>query len=179
MNSEQPLPPLRYEDIPRNYALCPNAQCPRASHCLRHHSYTLASAHTAEHLCLMPQAWGGEACRHFAPSEPQTLCRGMKNMYLGLQPWQATALREQLRPIFGSDRHFYRYQRGEYVVSPERQAQVAEAFRRLGLQGPPRYDHTFQAYFFNSRGFGSLHSHHNFQTNERIGYEGKPRRSDY
>ncbi|MBQ8051535.1 MAG: hypothetical protein IJ197_08195 [Bacteroidaceae bacterium] len=58
-------------------------------------------------------------------------------------PWyMVQALREEIIPIFGSRRQFYRYRLGRWAISPKKQEQVAAVFRRFGFEEEPQFDVT-------------------------------------
>ena len=47
-----------------------------------------------------------------------------------------------MKSLFGSDRNFYRYNRGEYKLTPERQEEVMAVFRQHGYDTKDlRFEH--------------------------------------
>ena len=147
--------------------MCYNDACPKAGECLRHRVYTLAPATERQHLCVLPQAWQDGACTEFAENRPQRLAWGMKHLFDGIPMWKATAIRHELMEIFGSEATFYRYRRGEYLVTPQLQAKIADLFAHYGYTSPRHYDRTVQAFYFPSPGFGTLHSNTTERTKKR------------
>ena len=166
--TEESTPGLRYEDVPDQWAVCPNDQCPRAQECLRHRAYTLMPASEKQRLSVMPQAWQSGECTEFAEDRPQQLAWGMKRLFNGIPEWKATAIRHELYDLFGAERTYYRFRRGEYVITPKQQQDIADLFARHGITEPRQYDYAVTAYYFQSPGFGSLHSSTEKRTLKRI-----------
>ena len=161
-------PELKYEDVPRGWAICPNDGCPRASECLRHRAYTLSPSTEKQRLCVMPGAWLGGECSEFAEDSPKLLAWGMKAIFNDIPKWKAAVIRHELFSLFGAERTFYRFRRGEYVITPEQQQEIADLFARHGITAPRHYDYAFMAYYFPSPGFGSLHSSSDARTLQRL-----------
>lgn len=92
----------------------------------------------------------------------------MKGIFHNIPKWQATAIRHELQLLFGSEPTYFRYRRGEYLITPERQAEIAAIFARYGYTQPLQYDHMKTAYYFPSPGFGTYHSNKTRHTYEKL-----------
>ena len=139
---------LHFSDIPHDWAICFQQDCPLADTCLRHHAAMLAPESLRYHNTVLPGARNAETCTLFAEDKPVRIARGMKSMFPTEQSWLDKRLRAEVISIFGSRAQYYRYRVGDYTVSPEQQLRVAEAFRALGIKQEPRYDQTFLQYYF-------------------------------
>ena len=159
---------LHYSNVPKEWALCFNEQCPMANKCLRYIVYTLAPETECSHQCVLPQAWRSGKCTEFAEARKQKLAWGMKYLFNGIPTWQATAIRHEIIELFGSHSTYYRFYRGEFLITPKRQDEIAAIFARYGITTPGRYDHVIEDYFFHTRGFGSYHSYTNQKTKARL-----------
>lgn len=159
---------LHYSNVPKEWALCYNSECPRASECLRHAVYTIAPETVHSHQCVLPQAWQSGTCSKFVEARKQTLAWGMSRLFVGIPSWQATAIRHEIIPLFGSRSTYYRFYRGEFLITPKRQEEIAAIFARYGYTQPRRYDRTIEDYFFQSRGFGTYHSYTSARTRKRL-----------
>lgn len=166
--AEGATPELRYEDVPRGWAVCQGDGCPRAHECLRHRVYNLVPPTEKQRLCVMPGACLGADCSEFAEDRPQLLAWGMKSLFDDIPKWKAALIRHELFALFGAERTFYRFRRGEYVITPEKQQEIASLFARHGITDPRHYDYAFPAYYFPSPGFGSLHSYSDARTLQRL-----------
>ena len=159
---------LQASDVPKKYAVCFNRHCPRAGECLRHLCYTLLPATQLEHPCVLPQAWDGGECSQFAEAHPVQLAWGMSRLFTDVPSWKATAIRHELKHLFGSKPTYFRYRRGEFLITPQRQREIADIFRRYGYTTPRCYDHVLQGYYFDVPGFGSHHSNDKRRTKAKL-----------
>lgn len=139
---------LTYSDIPHDWAICYQSDCPLSAQCLRHHAALLAPANLLHHDLVLPAARHDDDCQAFVPNEPVTLAYGMKNLYDDLKPWDIPRVRMDVEEIFGNQRRYYRFREGRYPILPEQQAQVADIFRRNGYTSEPQFDRTETTYYF-------------------------------
>ena len=139
---------LNYEDVPRNWAICFHAECPIADKCLRRHAATLAPEGLSHHECVLPAARQDDGCTMYVPDEPVAIARGMTHIFKGVASFDVPRLRKMLEACFGSRAQYYRYRAGRFEITPEQQALVAAAFRKMGYTEPPVFDHTSVRYFF-------------------------------
>ena len=159
---------LHAGDVPKGYAVCYNNQCPRNKECLRYLCYTVLPE--SEDVCpaVLPQAWQGDECRKFVEARPVQLAWGMKRLFKDVPSWQSPVIRHELMDLFGSRTTYFRYRRGEFLITPKQQEQVAEIFQRYGITAPRCYDHTLQTYYFDVPGFGSSHAYTTKHTKQRL-----------
>ena len=139
---------LQFSDIPQQWAICYQTDCPLASTCLRHHAATLVPADLLHHECVLPGARSTDTCLCFVEDRPMRLAYGMKRLLNGMTYEQGMALRSRLYDIFGSRSQFYRYREGRWPISPSQQARVAALFRESGLNGEPEFDAYATGYCF-------------------------------
>ena len=139
---------LSYSLAPSDWAICYEHDCPLADKCLRHAVALLAPSNLTHHNTVLPAAREGDTCRLFATAEPVQLARGMRSMLPRVYSEKVTAIRRELYDIFGSVAGYYRYRDGEYDITPDLQARVEAAFRKHGVEEPPKFDHTTLTYYF-------------------------------
>ncbi|MBQ6189176.1 MAG: hypothetical protein IJK45_03270 [Bacteroidaceae bacterium] len=159
---------LKADDVPKKYAVCYNHECPRAGECLHHLCYTVLPKGEDVRLCVLPQAWQGNECRQFAKAQPVRLAWGMSRLFHDVPKWQATVIRHELMQLFSSERTYFRYRRGEFLITPEIQSRVADIFRKYGYTAERQYDQTKLAYYFDVPGFGSYHAYTSKRTNKKL-----------
>ena len=142
-------PTLQFSDVPRDWALCFQHDCPLVAFCLRHHAATLAPADLRKHNCVLPGARTGDGrCALFVEDKPVRMARGMETMLRGWSQWDAMPVRHALEGVFGSRAQYYRYRSGRWPVTPHQQQRVAAVFRRYGITAEPHYDRITEEYFF-------------------------------
>ena len=79
----------------------------------------------------------------FVSTEPVLMARGMRHLLAEAGKEQGERIRADLYKLFGNKRRYYRFAQGDYRITPEMQAQVAELLNRHGLEGEPKFDQTF------------------------------------
>ena len=141
---------LHFSDVPKEWAICLQSDCPLAASCLRHHAGTLAPDDLKHHECVLPGARTGGACSAFVANHPVRLARGMKRLLKGIDYGKSMVMRKQLYNIFGSKSQYYRYCEGRWPIPPEQQARVADLFRQNGIASEPQYDDYFEGFYFRN-----------------------------
>ena len=100
---------LHFSDIPRDWAICFQSDCPFAASCLRRYAATLAPAALRHHECVLPSARTADSCHGFIENRPMRLAYGMKGLLRGVTYEEGIALRSRLYNVFGSRSQYYRY----------------------------------------------------------------------
>ena len=139
---------LSYKDVPRNWALCLQDDCPQCETCLRYAAGRLMPAGTTHHAVVLPAARQDDSCQLFVRNEPVTVARGMKDIFKDVPSYEVDHLRQCLIACIGSKSHYDRYRNGEYPITPDLQARIAAIFQRLHIDAQPHYDTTPEAYYF-------------------------------
>ena len=107
-------------------------------------------ADTLQHNTVLPAARQGNQCRLFASAEPVQMAYGMKELLPRAAHGEIRSLRQEIYDLFGSRSQFYRFREGQYPVTPEMQARIAELFQRHGITEKPHYDRLAEEYYFPS-----------------------------
>ena len=139
---------LQFSDIPHDWAICVQHDCPLAGSCLRHHAGTLAPDDLKHRDCVLPGARSADGCALFVEDQPVRLAHGMKGLLAGVSYKDVHALHKHLYGIFGSTSQYYRYRDGRWPISPRQQERVAALFRKFGFKGEPRFDSYSEGYYF-------------------------------
>ena len=139
---------LRYEDVPKDWSVCWNDDCPKANECLRRSAARLMPEKVKEHYSVAPGAWARGECELYVTNKPVRVVRGMKRLLDGVQWASAAALRQDLYDVFGNYRRYYRYRDGQYDMGPDMQQQVADVLRKHGYRGTPRFDEETEGFYF-------------------------------
>ena len=127
-----------------DWALCQADNCPQAEDCLRHISHFIIPAEVTKHNCVLASACTNDGqCPMFVSTEPVLMARGMRHLLAEAGKEQGERIRADLYKLFGNKRRYYRFAQGDYRITPEMQAQVAELLNRHGLEGEPKFDQTF------------------------------------
>lgn len=140
---------LKFSDVPRDWAICYQSDCPLAATCLRRLAAVVAPADLTHHECVLPAARNGESCACFVENKPVRLAYGMRKLLTGVTYEQGIALREHLYRIFGSRSQYYRYSERHWPISPDLQARVAALFLEYGVDHKPEFDAYTEGYYFD------------------------------
>lgn len=142
---------LDFSLVPNGWAVCPGSACPTAAGCLRHVAYESMPDGVTQWESVMPrQALKEGACRYFCESGLVRMARGFDGMFAQVKSKDAQmSLRLRLTEYFGSNGTYYRYRRGERLLTPQQQQQVLGLFRQYGGIGQEQpFDSYVDSYNF-------------------------------
>lgn len=124
---------LRPSDVPASFTVCFNNECPHRDKCLRHTAGQAITPHRDHGTSVFPGALKADGqCRFFFQKRIIRAAWGFRPLFCGVRHEDYAPLRQQVMALFGSDRRFYRFNNGEYKLTPERQAEVLAVFKRFG-----------------------------------------------
>ncbi|MCR5077382.1 MAG: DUF6078 family protein [Prevotella sp.] len=134
------MPKRTYNEIPYQYPMCIQADCPRAASCLHQVAYGQASATDRHLLILNPaQCLKGEACSHYRDARPVTYARGFTRMQRHMTLEQYGRFSRRLMSVFGRN-PYYERRRGTSALSPQEQLTVRKALRAVGVSDDQPFD---------------------------------------
>lgn len=141
---------MKIDDIPYNYAYCyaTEQQCAQSTQCLRHHAARMNEEDTANPRevvpCVTPayinRVAAGETCMHFRSDKPLRFAKGMEALFDVVPKGKYSIVRQRVMNSFSSERVFYYAQKGDHLISPKEQEQIATIFKNAGLSAPV-FDH--------------------------------------
>lgn len=124
---------IRPEDVPSSFLLCFHPDCPRRADCLRHVAGEPAGRVRDHGACVFPSALNSDGqCRFFRPVRTIRSAWGFRPLFDRVRHEDYALLRTQVMLLSGSRSRFFRYNRGDYRLTPEQQEQVLDIFRRQG-----------------------------------------------
>ena len=139
---------LKWTDVPAEWALCLDRECPARESCLRWQAGRLAPDSLAAARCVLPRSRNNEGCRLFAPVRTERNARGFANIYNAVRKKDYTSMRLQMTSLFSSKRRYYESMRGEHPISPEMQQKARNLFARWGYADSVRFDHYEEDFCF-------------------------------
>ena len=106
-------------DIPDNFSLCQNRDCPQASQCLRFLAYQHCPQDKPFISTVNPACYpkGGEPCPIFRSNEPVQLVWGVQKIFDQIPHATAKQVKAQVIAVLGRTL-YYRAYREEYPLSP-------------------------------------------------------------
>ncbi|MBQ8049942.1 MAG: hypothetical protein IJ197_00010 [Bacteroidaceae bacterium] len=134
---------LKASDVSPVFLVCFNDQCARRADCVRHLCGQVVNSERDHGAAVFPSSLQADGrCRYFFQLRIIRVAWGFRSLFRTVRHEHYDTLRHQVKRLFGSDRHFYRYNRGEYKLTPERQAEVLAIFQRYGYDTTDfRFEH--------------------------------------
>lgn len=125
---------INYNEVPYGFMHCLEADCPMASHCLRHMAMQAVPKNQISVPIINPQLpEQSENCRFYRSDEPQVYARGFTNMQKQMLPSQYDTFRYRLIGKFGRNPYFER-RKGARLCSPSEIKVVKSALKEIGLE---------------------------------------------
>lgn len=132
---------IDFNQIPFDYALCLNDQCPRAATCLRQLSVQSVPAEKEYWNIISPKrlaALKGD-CPFFRSNRKVRYARGFMNMLDNLPYNKRRSVIASLISYFGQ-RTYYRNRKGERLLTPDEQQAVLNIIKRHGASTSQEFD---------------------------------------
>lgn len=125
---------ISFSEVPYNYPLCIESDCPVAEHCLRQMAMQVLTRRERLVSIVNPKRTKhSEACDFYRSDEPQLFGKGFIGMQQEMLPRQYAVFMRKLQSRFGRNAYFER-RRGERLCSPGEVAYIRELLTSLGLQ---------------------------------------------
>ena len=125
---------FNYQNVPKNYVHCLNAQCPRSADCLRFQVALHANPETSFFQVVNPACVvDKKECQYFRPDCLRSFALGITHLFDNLPLKKAVKMRKILYGHFKKNM-FYRILNKERLISPEEQDFIREAFYKEGIE---------------------------------------------
>lgn len=140
-------PQFNYQLIPRNFAYCLNERCKKANECLRFQATRPVLAERDSFTIVNPAKTspGDEECRFFKADKLQPFAQGIKHLLDHVSHSDAIIIKQQMLDHFGKTL-FYRFWRGENLVTPAQQEYIRQLFLNRNITEPPVFDEYIEMY---------------------------------
>ncbi len=131
---------FQLSDVPGNFVLCLNSECPLADRCLHQMVRRMVGIdELVLHVYNPEVVRGGEDCEHFRSGEPVRYAFGFEGMQENMLPKQYAMFRDTLIACFSRNRFFVR-RRGEFPISPREQAYIRGVLEQVGADPSLGFD---------------------------------------
>ena len=129
-----------YTNIPANYPLCLNTDCPKADTCLRQLAYNrLAELGTYLRLINPTKCTKQDDCPYYADNRPVKYAKGFTNFQKRMYPDQYNKFMNLLGLHFGRNQYFKR-RRGDLLLPPKEQEIIQIALEKSGVTRKMEFD---------------------------------------
>ena len=135
------IPTFQLADVPGNFALCLNGQCPLADQCLHHIVRTMVPADQLILHVFNPEAVpGGSDCQFFRERKLDRYAVGFTQMQAEMKPRQYAIFSGHLQAHWGRN-PYYERRSGKRWLPPVEQDIVRSALRHAGMPEDLEFDH--------------------------------------
>lgn len=135
-------------EVPSNWRLCFNRDCPRCEGCLRYVAGCHAPADLEWGQAIYPKALQPDGqCHWFRTAEPQPVAWGFAHIFDHVQRLDFKPMRLRITEILGSKGAYYEYRNGVRPLMAEHQQAIAQVFEKYGYE-PPQYEKSSLCYDF-------------------------------
>ena len=142
---------LRAEDVPSSWLICYNNECPMRDECLRYYVAPIVGSNLDHGPAVYPSALVDGKCRFYVDKQPIRLAWGFRPLFTKVRHEDYATLRWKVMALFSSDSKFFRYNRGDFKLTPEQQQEVLDIFRRKGYDTTDmHFAHYEDTYKFNT-----------------------------
>lgn len=141
---------MTLNEIPKDWAICPNGKCPMADTCLRHEAYQAVAGRTDVWSSVLPEALQADGtCQRYRETKLLTIARGFKGICDMLHSRDAShEVRIALTDYFGSRGSYYRARDGVRPLSPDDQQYIRDLVARYGYTEGVEFDGYEHSYNF-------------------------------
>ena len=131
---------FNYKEVRGNYVHCLNAQCPRASECLRFMAAQHADAKIAAFQVVNPNFIAShEECSYFHSDQLIRYAVGITRLFNNIPYSKIRRIKGSIQAYFGRST-YYRIYRKERYITPNEQDFVRALFLKEGIQEEPMFD---------------------------------------
>lgn len=138
-----------FSRVPKGFQLCFNKKCPKQKECLR----ALAAQHVPEDMlwgaAVYPTALREDGqCPMFRTTEAKRMAWGFSKLFADVLQRDNGHLRYTLMEYLGGRTNYYRYNRGDKLLTEEQQKYILKIFRQQGYKQPLEFDGYASVYDF-------------------------------
>lgn len=119
-------------DIPADFVYCFSHDCPRAADCLRFNMGTRVPDKPTIGLCVFPRAYEDGGCPYFRQTQTLRMAWGLTPLFRDILQKHSKELHARIYALLGSQSAYYRYNSGEYLLTPEQQEAILRIFESIG-----------------------------------------------
>ena len=139
-----------YRNVPADYELCFNQQCPLHEHCMHYVVAQQVSHVRPAGPAVYPWALRDGQCEMYRECVPVRMAWGFSSLYTYLPRHLRAIARQRVQNYFSNGAGpYYRYHHGERMLNPQQQQEVIAIVMRLGSTQEPLFDHYETSFDFS------------------------------
>ena len=133
---------LELKNIPWEYELCFNENCPLREKCLHYQAYMLQPAKRLGGPAIYPSAWKSGECSRFTEAKLIQKAWGFEHLYDNVPNNLKSTARKRVHAYLGSAQSaYYRVHHGERMLSPCKQRDILDIVAQFGSTEGISFDH--------------------------------------
>lgn len=132
---------INYEDIPASWLYCFCDACPKHVDCLHYLAGLSLPDKVTAGEAVFPTAYRNGDCQHFKQIRVIRAASGFKILFRDVKRRDNSALRSKIMAYLGGHGTYYRYNRGERLLTPEQQQWILDLFHSYGYTENLEFDH--------------------------------------
>lgn len=138
---------ISYDQVPYNYIICLNRECPQANTCLRQRVEQIVPANVKYWSIISPKnlATLKGTCPHYRSDTKIRFAKGFITMLENLPHNQMQMVVSKLLRYF-CQRTYYRSRKGERLLSPSEQKGILNILKTCGVANPQDFDAYVEEY---------------------------------
>jgi hypothetical protein len=139
-----------FRNVPKTWQVCFLSECPVKEQCLRQLAASNLPADRDWGAAVYPTMRCNEkGCRLFATGEAKRMAWGFNTLFSEVKAKHENVLRLAMKNYLHGHAAYYRYNRGEKLLSPEQQDWIVQLFQSMGYHDGLEFDHYVYAYDFD------------------------------
>lgn len=131
---------FNYADAPKSWYNCFNAACPKAGECMHFMTGKNVPADVTLGNAIYPNACKNGECRFFKQIRMMRGAYGFNTMLNDLKRKDEELLRGMITDYLGSNTTYYKFNRGEKLLTPEQQEWILALFRKYDYTGDKEFE---------------------------------------
>lgn len=137
---------LNYKEVPFHFVHCFQAECPKASSCLRYQAANHLPTDKRTVEVLNPRFVTNPAeCKDYLSDTPVLYAYGMSKLFDELPYAKAKDIKDDIITRIGKTQ-FYRMKNETIGISPSHQRTIQKVFQKYGIEATPVFDRYVSAY---------------------------------
>ena len=131
---------FNYADAPKSWYNCFNSACPKAGECMHFMTGKNVPADVTLGNAIYPNACKNGECRFFKQIRMMRGAYGFNTMLNDLKRKDEELLRGMITDYLGSNTTYYKFNRGEKLLTPEQQEWILALFRKYNYTGDKEFE---------------------------------------
>lgn len=123
---------IEIKEVPHLWAVCFNEKCPMRDECLRYQAARQLPAGKVQWMTVLPSVLKDGECKAYCAIKVERMAYGLGQLYSHVEQQDYKRIKEKVTDYLGGKSTYYRYHRGEKLLSEQQQADIHAIFAHYG-----------------------------------------------